>query len=253
MYPFSADAHHHWRCSCRRYRLWLNRCFTHFGQPAAEYTTATEPTAPKITDKARTPVHEIAICGMDAFTHAIESYTSINASPMSEQYSIQAIRMIGKYILEAYANGDNVDARKYMSMGSLYAGFGIANAGSGAVGALSYPVEGMYQVIHGVGNSLLLPYVIAYNAIADFSKVEVMAAALDLESTSGRDATAAVVGFVKKLNETFQIPKKLSDIGSKKADLKALADDAITRQRILINNMRKLDHSDIIKIYESAW
>ena len=199
------------------------------------------------------PPKVTAICGMDAFTHAIESYTSINASPMSEQYSIQAIRMIGKYILEAYANGDNVDARKYMSMGSLYAGFGIANAGSGAVGALSYPVEGMYQVIHGVGNSLLLPYVIAYNAIADFSKVEVMAAALDLEFTSGRDATTAVVGFVKKLNETFQIPQKLSDIGSKKADLKALADDAVTRQRILINNMRKLDHSDIIKIYESAW
>ena len=111
----------------------------------------------------------------------------------------------------------------------------------------------MYQVIHGVGNSLLLPYVIAYNAIADSSKVEVMAAALDLQFTSGRDATAAVVGFVEKLNETFQIPQKLSDIGSKKADLKALADDAITRQRILINNMRKLDHSDIIKIYESAF
>ena len=199
------------------------------------------------------PPKVTAICGMDALTHAIESYTSINASPMSEQYSLQAIRMIGRNLLQVYANGDNTEARKQMALASLYAGFGIANAGSGAVAALSYPVEGMYRVIHGVGNSLLLPYVIAYNSIADFSRVEAMAAALGLEFTSGKDATVVVVDFVKILNETFQIPGKLSDIGTKRADLKALADDAITRQRLLINNMRKLDHSDIIKVYESAW
>jgi alcohol dehydrogenase len=199
------------------------------------------------------PPKVTAVCGMDAFTHAIESYTSINASPMSEQFSLQAIGLIGKHILSAYANGDNLDARKSMSLGSLYAGFGIANAGSGAVGALSYPVEGTYQVIHGVGNALLLPHVIAYNAVADFSKIEAMAEVLDLEYTSGRDATAAVVGFVKELNEIFRIPGKLIDIGAKKADIEAMADDAFTRQRILINNMRKLDHGDIIKIYESAW
>jgi alcohol dehydrogenase len=198
------------------------------------------------------PPRVTAVCGMDALTHAIESFTSINASPLSEQYSLQAIRMIAGNLLEAYANGDNLKARKQMSLGSLYAGFGIANAGSGAVGALSYPVEGTYRVIHGVGNALLLPYVIAYNAIADYTKMEAMAAALDLDFDSGKDATAAVVEFVCELNEIFQMPKTLSDIGAKKEDIKALADDAVKRQRILINNMRKLDYKDILNIYESA-
>lgn len=198
------------------------------------------------------PPRVTAVCGMDALTHAIESYTSINASPMSEQYSLQAIRIIGRYLLEAYANGDNLEARNQMSLGSLYAGFGIGNAGSGAVGALSYPVEGMYRIIHGVGNALLLPYVIAYNSIADYSKMETMAAVLDLDFDSGKEATDAVVDFVCELNEIFQIPKTLSDLGAKKDDIKALADDAANRQRILINNMRKLDYNDIVNIYESA-
>ncbi len=199
------------------------------------------------------PPKVTAVCGMDALTHAIESYTSINSSPMSAQCSIQATNLIGKYILQAYKNGDNVEARQSMSLGSFYAGIGIANAGSGAVGALSYPVEGMYKVIHGIGNALLLPYIIAYNSIANYKKFEDICTALGLESKTGKDATVNVINFINDLNETFQLPRTLGDIGARKGDIKTLADDAITRQRILVNNMRKLDHNDIMKIYESAF
>ena len=199
------------------------------------------------------PPKVTAVCGMDALTHAIESYTSINSSPMSAQCSIQAINLIGKYILQAYENGDNAEARQSMSLGSFYAGIGIANAGSGAVGALSYPVEGTYKVIHGIGNALLLPHIIAYNSIDNYKKFEDICTALGLESKTGKDATVNVINFINELNETFQFPRTLGDIGARKGDIKALADDAITRQRILVNNMRKLDHNDIMKIYESAF
>lgn len=57
---------------------------------------------------------------------------------MTEPFTIEAIRLLGKYILPAFGNGDNIEARKAMVLGSHYAGIGIANAKSGAVGALSY-------------------------------------------------------------------------------------------------------------------
>ncbi len=198
------------------------------------------------------PPKVTAVCGMDALVHAIESYTSVNAGPLSDLYSIQAIRMIGGNLLQAYTDGDNMEVRKYMSLGSLYAGFGIANAGSGAVAALSYPAEGMYGVIHGIGNAMMLPYVIAFNSMADYPKIEAIATALDLNFNSGKEATAAVVDFVKELNRMFGIPDKLGDIGAKQEDIKPLADDAVNRHRLLVNNMRKLDYGDIMKIYTAA-
>jgi alcohol dehydrogenase class IV len=198
------------------------------------------------------PPKVTAICGMDAFGHAIESYTSVNSGPMSEQFSIKGIELIGKYILQAYGNGDNLEARSAMTLGSHYAGIGIANAGSGAVGALSYPVEGKYHIVHGLSNSVLMPYIFEYNAIADYEKFEHICTALGLSYANGKDATEKVVKFIQELTVMFGFPQRLRDVGAKKEDIKAFADDAINRQRILINNMRKLDHQDIVNIYEAA-
>jgi alcohol dehydrogenase len=198
------------------------------------------------------PPKVTAICGMDAFGHGIESYTSVMASPMSAQFSIKGIELIGKYILQAYGNGDNLEARKAMTLGSHYAGIGIANAGGGAVGALSYPIEGKYHITHGLSNSVLMPYIFEYNAIADYEKFEHICTVLGLSYANGKDATEKVVKFIQELTVTFGFPQKLRDIGAKREDIKAFADDAINRQRLLINNMRKLDYQDIVNIYEAA-
>jgi alcohol dehydrogenase len=199
------------------------------------------------------PPKVTAVCGMDALGHAIESFTSVNASPMSEQFSSQAIGLIGEHLLQAYKNGDNLEARSAMTLGSHYAGIGIANAGSGAVGALSYPVEGKHHIIHGISNSLLMPFILAYNAAADYEKFKPICTALGLSYTTGKDATEKVVQFIRELTVVFGFPQRLRDIGAKREDIKAFADDAINRQRILTNNMRKLDHKDIVTIYEAAF
>jgi alcohol dehydrogenase len=198
------------------------------------------------------PPKVTAICGMDAFGHAIESYTSVNASPMSAQFGIKGLELIGKYLLQAYGNGDNLEARSAMTLGSHYAGISIGNAGGGGVGALSYPVEGKYHIVHGLSNSVLMPYVFEYNAIADYEKFEHMCTALGLRYANGKDATEKVVKFIQELTVTFGFPQRLRDLGVKKEDIKEFADDAINRQRILINNMRKYDHQDIVNIYEAA-
>jgi alcohol dehydrogenase class IV len=160
--------------------------------------------------------------------------------------------LIGKYILQAFGNGENQEARSAMALGSHYAGIGIANAGSGAVGALSYPVEGKYHVIHGISNAILMPAIFAYNAVADYEKFKDICDALELNYTRGKDAAEKVAQFITELTLTFNFPQRLRDVGTKKGDLKAFAEDAFNRQRILINNMRKLDLNDIVKIYEAA-
>ena len=202
---------------------------------------------------ASCPPKVTAVCGMDALGHAIEAFTSVNASPMSDRFTIEAIRLLGRYILPAFGNGDNIEARKAMALGSHYAGIGIANAKSGAVGALSYPVEGKYHVIHGISNSLLMPAIFRYNAVADYEKFEDICGALGLNYSSGKDAAESVAQFITGLNTIFKFPQRLRDIGAKKTDLKTFAEDAFGRQRILINNMRKLDVNDIMSIYEAAF
>ncbi|MBU1149555.1 MAG: iron-containing alcohol dehydrogenase, partial [Proteobacteria bacterium] len=74
------------------------------------------------------PPHPTAATGIDALCHAIESYTSINASPMSEMISLEAIQLISDNLRTAVHDGGNIEAREAMLLGSLYAGLGLANA-----------------------------------------------------------------------------------------------------------------------------
>jgi len=202
---------------------------------------------------ASCPPKVTAVCGMDALTHAIESYTSVYASVFTEHYSLKAINLIGNNLLKTYANGDNMEARRKMALGSLYAGYGIANAGSGIVGALSYPVEGKYNIIHGISNSLLLPYAIKFNSIADYEKIENVARELGLRFNSGKEATEKLIQFINELLKEFNFPRILRDVGAKENDIKELADDGITRQRVLKNNIRKIEYEDVIKFYKMAF
>ena len=99
------------------------------------------------------PAAVTAFTGMDALTHAIESYTSKAASPMSEMFSEEAIRRIGRSLRQAVDQGSDPNARTHMLLGSLLAGVGLANAGVTAAHSLSYPMGGAYRVPHGVANA----------------------------------------------------------------------------------------------------
>ncbi|MBN2398005.1 MAG: iron-containing alcohol dehydrogenase, partial [Deltaproteobacteria bacterium] len=92
---------------------------------------------PELTLTVPAPV--TATTGVDALCHAIESYTSIAASPMSELISLEAIDLIASSLRTCVHNGADLEARGQMLLGSLYAGLGLANAGVTAVHSLSYP------------------------------------------------------------------------------------------------------------------
>jgi alcohol dehydrogenase len=119
-----------------------------------------------------------AATGMDALTHAIESYTAVKATPLTELWSLESIRLIAGSLRTAVARGGDLKARYDMALGSLMAGIALANASAGSVHALAYPLGGTYRVPHGVSNALMMPYVLEYNAIADLPKFTKIAEAM---------------------------------------------------------------------------
>ena len=99
------------------------------------------------------PPNVTATTGLDALTHALEAYTSVQAHPISEMYSLEAINLISTNIRTAFADGRNLEARTNMLLGSLLAGKALAIAGVGLVHAMAYPLGVMFGIPHGQANA----------------------------------------------------------------------------------------------------
>jgi alcohol dehydrogenase class IV len=201
------------------------------------------------------PPHPTATTGLDALCHAIESYTSINASPMSEMISLEAIMLIAENLRTCVHDGKNLEARTNMLLGSLYAGLGLANAGVTAVHSLSYPLGGKYGVPHGLANTLLLPHVMAYNLPGALEKFADIADAMGeiTEGLSLRDAADLAVLAVDAFIEDCGIDSTLEDLEIPEDDFEELAKAALTVARPLENNPRKVTLEDAIDIYRAAY
>ncbi len=200
------------------------------------------------------PPKVTAATGMDALSHAVEAYTSINASPLTDLYALEAIRLIGTHLRTAVANGGDVAAREGMARASLYGGIAIGNAGTNIVHALAYPLQGQHRVTHGVANSLLLPYGMEFNALSNLPKFTAVAEALGepIHGLSPRAAAAKSAEACRLLSLDVGIPQKLREVGIKPEDLEALADGAMKVTRLLANNPRQVRPEDARAILEKA-
>ncbi|MDD5723045.1 MAG: iron-containing alcohol dehydrogenase [Syntrophales bacterium] len=201
------------------------------------------------------PSHVTATTGVDALCHAIESYTSITASPMSEMVSLEAIELISSSLRTCVHNGTDLEARGQMLLGSLYAGLGLANAGVTAVHSLSYPLGGMYSVPHGLANTILLPAVMNFNLPGALEKFAIIAEVMGvpIEGLSLNEAAGMAVGAVEDLIDDCGIYETLEALGIAEEDFPKLAKAAMTVARPLANNPRKITEADAIEIYNDAY
>lgn len=111
---------------------------------------------------ASLPAAITAATGMDALSHAIESYVSLDASPLSEMYSLKAMELINENLAEACAHPDNLDARGAMMLGSYLGGCAIT-AGIGIAHIMAQPLGAMYKIPHGDACSIFLPVAMELN------------------------------------------------------------------------------------------
>jgi len=203
------------------------------------------------------PPRITAESGMDAFSHALESFVTVRANPLSDLFSLRGIEIISKNIRKAYTKGDHhLEARYAMCFGVCMGTMAIRSSGVGAVHATCYPPAMKYHLTHGLAISMMMPYVMEYNLISNVEKYAAIASAMgeNVERLSTMEAAKASVDAVKQLIEDLGLPSRLRDVGAKREDFPELAKTVVKRyQHHLINNPRNLTEQDILKIYESAF
>lgn len=170
-----------------------------------------------------------AATGMDALTHAIESFITPGAWAMSDMFELQAIEMIAANLKAAVDNGNDAAARDAMSQAQYIAGMGFSNVGLGIVHSMAHPLGAHYDTPHGVANALLLPYVMEYNAASPAAPKYIRIAramGVNTEGMSEAEGISAAIEAVKKLSLSIGIPQKLREINVREEDLHQLAIDA---------------------------
>ena len=196
-----------------------------------------------------------AATGMDALTHAIESYITPGAWAMSDMFELKAIEMIAVHLKAAVDNGGDPVAREAMSQAQYIAGMGFSNVGLGIVHSMAHPLGAHYDTPHGVANALLLPYVMEYNAASPAAPKYVhiaKAMGVNTEGMSVEEGICAAIDAVRKLSLSIGIPQRLREINVREEDLHQLAIDAFN-DVCTGGNPRPTSVEDIEALYHKAF
>lgn len=203
------------------------------------------------------PPHITAATGVDAMVHAIEAYTSRspNNNPVSKMLALQALDLLGANIREAVTNGENLQARGNMLLGSMLAGQAFANSPVAAVHALAYPVGSLFHVPHGLSNALVLAEVMRFNVAYCSKEYAALAPHVFPELNTNRspeDVSFDFIDHLIQLNVDLGLEKGLRQVGISESDLDRLAGDAMNQTRLLVNNPREVTLKDAREIYKAS-
>ena len=186
-----------------------------------------------------------AATGMDALAHNLEAFCATGYHPMADGIALEGIRIINKWLPEAFKNGSNLEARMNMltaaSMGST-----AFQKGLGAIHSLSHPVNALNKLHHGLSNAIFMPYVLTFNRDVISSKITKISEYIKLSDRSFN----GFLNWVLDLRKELEIPHKLSEVIQEK-DLQidrlskmALADPSTN------GNPKKLTETDMKLMYE---
>jgi len=198
-----------------------------------------------------------AAVGIDALTHAIEAYVSVKAQPMSDIFCLSAIELISGNLRQAWANGNNVEAREKTMLGALQAGIAFSNASVALVHGMSRPIGAYFHVAHGASNAALLGVVAEFSLIGNPTRYAHIARAMGENITGLNDLEAAQLAAkaIKQLIKDIKIPS-LKALGVEKEKLDQLAprmaEDAIASGSPG-NNPRQATKDEIVELYKIAY
>lgn len=194
-----------------------------------------------------------AATGLDALTHAIESYVSRAHNRLTDHHALHAVHLITGNLPHTMTHPKLAEPRIAMAHGALEAGMAFTNAILGITHAMSHQVGGLLDAPHGVLNGVLLPHCIRFNAEADPRPFVPLAAAagIDTGATSAAEAADLLADRVRALADEVGVPKGLGALGVTGADIATLArttmDDAC-----LATNPRTADVADVEALFRRA-
>lgn len=196
------------------------------------------------------PARITAETGVDALAHCAEAYTNIKAHPLIDIYALEGIRLVGRYLARAVADGSDVEARSGLALASLYGGICLGPVNTHAGHAVAYPLGTRHHIPHGAANAVIFPHVLAFNAPVVPERTAAILTALGLEpSTEPAEVLRQAMGWCLALG----IEMRMSKRGVPESDLGTMAIEAAAIRRLLDNNPRPIDTADILAIYHAAF
>ncbi len=209
--------------------------------------------------------------GIDALTHAIEAFTAVDnqdfdlpagestiyqgRNPMGDMIAERAISLVGKHLVRAVHEPNNLEARTGMALAATLAGMAFSNVGVALVHALEYPLGGAVHCSHGEGNGLLLPYVMRFNLPGRELEFAQIASLLgrDTRGCTLEEASEEAIRAVEDLKQAIGIPARLRELDVEQDQLAVFAEKALGIKRILRVNPRMPTKEDLLDILHAAW
>ena len=198
------------------------------------------------------PKEVTASSGIDVVSHAIEAFTSTEASPITDSLAVKALTLVFKYLRRAYENGNDLEARESMMYAGLMAGMAFNAAGLGYVHSMAHQLGGFYNSIHGEYNAVLLPHVFDFNAVSiPEDRIKTICKAVNAEYKSNTQAVDSIIKSLESLREDIGIPGSLKKMGVLAEDIETLSQNAL-KDICSFTNPRQADLQDIVGIFKSA-
>ena len=224
---------------------------------------------PSLTDSCPSVV--TAHSGIDALVHAIESVTNRDFSemagvdpqakayegsyPLTRLIGGEAIRLVGQFLVRAYQNPTDREARDGMALAALLAGMAFSNSGVALVHALEYPIGGVTHCSHGEGNGLLLPHVMRFNLPCCVDSMSKVAGSLgcDTKGQTPTEAAESAIAAVVQLQHAVSIRTRLRELGLARDQIPWVASSAFQIKRLMDVNPRRATEVDLVAIIENAF
>ena len=161
------------------------------------------------------PEKAAAHAAMDAFVHALESYVSLQANPITDAVNLHAIELIAQNVRSFVSNRSHLEAGFHMLCAATLAGMGFSNTGLGNIHCMARLVGAFFHVPHGLSNAVCLPYVAEFNLVANPEKFARVALAMGekIQGLTGLEAGRKAIEAIKQMNRDWDIPMKLREIG----------------------------------------
>lgn len=216
------------------------------------------------------PVALTAACGIDAVVHLVEAFTAVRRpvtarlttervfvgkSDLTDAVALAGLQLMGRYLVTAYQQPTNVEARHAVMRAALCGGVALGTAGTAAAHALQYPLGALTHTPHGFGTGCLLPYVMRFNFAARMREFAQIATALGVDGGGGAEVDRARAGVeaVDALVAGVGIPPTLEALGLRHDQLPLVAEQALLSKRLVENNPRPLDLSATTAIATAAF
>ena len=195
-----------------------------------------------------------AYCGMDALTHAIESFVSLRVNPVADMLSLQAIALIYQNLRKVYKDGKDVIPRINMSLAAMIAGMAFNQKSVGLVHACSHQLSAKSNLPHGMANAIMLPHVLKANKKVVSSKYAIMSSAFGLNASGMNDDVLAdkFILEIEKMNKDLDIPVNLKSCGVKETDIEVMAENALKDISGLTNPLQPLTKAIVEGVYKAA-